>query len=136
MKFIKYWLPVIGWCLFIFLISHQPDLKSDLPGAWDFFLRKLAHMAEFGLLAILFFRGLSGYGFRINHGLVFASVFSLLYAISDEYHQTFIQERIGSFIDVAIDSVGILIAGLTIWYFYGKIFKRPKTKNKRPKTHI
>lgn len=92
-------------------------------------------MAEFGLLVILAFRGIRGHGLKVSRGLVFASVFSLLYALSDEYHQTFIQGRSGSLIDVGIDNIGIIIAILTIWYFCTKISKRPKTKNKRPKTH-
>lgn len=121
MKFVKLWFPVVLWCGLIFFLSHQPDLKSDLPETWDFFLRKLAHMAEFGVLAFLAFRGIKGHGTRIVHGLVFALVFSLFYALSDEYHQTFIQGRSGSLIDVGIDSVGIIIAILTIWYFCAKI---------------
>lgn len=121
MKFVKLWLPVICWCSLIFFLSHQPDLKSDLPETWDFFFRKLAHMAEFGLLAVLFFKGIRGHGFKVDRGLIFTLVFSLLYAFSDEYHQTFIQGRSGSPIDVGIDSVGIIIAILTIWYFCTKI---------------
>ena len=124
MKFIKLWLPVIFWCSLIFFLSHQPDLKSDLPQSWDLILRKLAHMVEFGLLAILAFRGLKGYGVRITRGLVFASVFSLIYAISDEYHQIFIQGRSGKLSDAGIDSIGIIIALLTIRYFYTKISKK------------
>ena len=81
-------------------------------------------MIEFGLLAILVFRGLRGHGVRITRGLVFASVFSLIYAISDEYHQIFILGRSGKLSDAGIDSIGIIIALLTIWYFYTKISKK------------
>ncbi len=123
MKFIKLWLPVILWCLFIFIISHQPDLRSDLPKVWDTIFRKLIHIVEFGALTILFFRALRGYGVIVARGLFFASVFSLLYAISDEYHQIFIQGRLGSPLDVGIDSIGIIVAALTIWYFCTKMFK-------------
>jgi VanZ family protein len=38
-----------------------------------------------------------------------AVVISVLYAISDEYHQHFVHGRHGSPIDVLIDSVGIAI---------------------------
>jgi VanZ family protein len=37
---------------------------------------------------------------------------SVVYAISDEFHQSFIEGRNGSPIDVAIDSVGIAAAAL------------------------
>lgn len=126
MKFVKLWFPVVLWCGLIFFLSHQPDLKSDLPETWDFFLRKLAHMAEFGLLAVLFFKGLRGHNFKVSRGLIFTLIFSLLYAASDEYHQTFIGGRSGSPIDMGIDSIGIIIAVLTIWYFYAKISESGK----------
>ena len=41
----------------IFFLSAQPDLNSGL-GTWDTVLRKLAHMAEFGLLWLLWWRAL------------------------------------------------------------------------------
>ena len=37
----------------------------------------------------------------------YAFVFSVFYAATDEYHQTFIQGRSGSLRDVLIDSIGI-----------------------------
>ena len=41
----------------IFFLSAQPDLNSGL-GTWDTILRKLAHMAVFGLLWLLWWRAL------------------------------------------------------------------------------
>ena len=41
----------------IFFLSAQPDLSSGLEG-WDTILRKGAHMTEYGLLAILWWRAL------------------------------------------------------------------------------
>ena len=34
-----------------------------------------------------------------------------LFAISDEWHQTFVPDRYGTVTDVLIDSLGILLAG-------------------------
>ena len=48
----KNWLLVFLWLGFISFLSHQPDLKSDLPGAWDFIFRKLAHFFEFAILIL------------------------------------------------------------------------------------
>ena len=87
----------------IFLLSAQPDLSTGL-GFWDLLLRKLAHACVFGALTLLWLRAL---GPLTARALLWAAVISLLFAISDEYHQTFVSGRNGSPLDVAIDAVGI-----------------------------
>ena len=89
----------------IFFFSAQPDLNSGL-GSWDTVLRKLAHMAEFGLLWFLWWRAL-GYGSRLAPALI-----AIAYAITDELHQTTVEGRVGSPVDVLIDSAGVVIAAL------------------------
>ena len=87
----------------IFFLSAQPDLNSGL-GALDTILRKLAHMAEFGLLALLWWRA---FGYRARPA---AATIAILYAISDEWHQSFVEGRVGSPIDVLIDTAGVAVA--------------------------
>jgi VanZ family protein len=89
----------------IFALSATPDLSSGL-GAWDFALRKLAHVTIFGLLWLTLARAT-----RWRHPVP-AAVLALLYAASDEWHQSFVQGRHGTPVDVAIDSVGIALAAL------------------------
>ncbi len=90
----------------IFFLSAQPDLNSGL-GGWDTLLRKVAHMAEFGLLWWLWMRALRGRA-------VLAAVIAIGYAITDEIHQTLVDGRVGSPVDVAIDAAGVGIA-VAIW---------------------
>jgi hypothetical protein len=90
----------------IFFLSAQPDLSTGL-GFWDLVLRKLAHMTAFGLLALLWWRALPG---RRRRAGVIAVAISLLYAVSDEYHQSFVEGRHASALDVGIDAVGIGLA--------------------------
>lgn len=93
----------------IFFLSHQPDLSSGL-GAWDLVGRKFVHAGVYALLCLLLWRA-----FRERMGprraVVAAAAISFAYAVSDEFHQTFIDGRHGSPLDVAIDSAGIA-AGL------------------------
>ena len=91
----------------IFVLSAQPDLNSGL-GSWDTVLRKLAHMAEFGLLWWLWWRAL-GFG---HPGPAIA--IALGYAATDELHQTFVAGRHGSPLDWAIDAAGVGIAGALV----------------------
>jgi len=106
---IKNWILVFLWAGFIFLLSHQPELKSSLPGQWDFFLRKLVHILEYAVLTLLLFRALKEYQLTKKRILILAIALAVLYALSDEYHQTFIQGRIGALSDVFIDSLGVFL---------------------------
>jgi VanZ family protein len=89
----------------IFFLSAQPDLNSGL-GTWDTILRKIAHMAEFGLLWWLWWRALG----RCERATWVAAAIAIAYAISDEYHQHFVEGRVGSPVDVVIDSAGVALA--------------------------
>lgn len=115
-KFFKYWLPALVWAGFIFWLSSIPNLKSGLEQ--DFILRKIAHILEYAILTFLFLRGISAYS-RPAVGwkkiVISSIVFSLFYALADEYHQTFVFGREGSLKDVGIDSVGIILTSI-LWY--------------------
>jgi VanZ family protein len=95
------WLPAIAWAALIFAFSSIPSLGTGL-GFWDLLLRKLAHAAEFGILALLLWRPM-----RWELGVF---VLATAYAASDEYHQTFVSGRVGLVSDWAIDTAGIVIA--------------------------
>lgn len=99
--------PPLAVMTLIFALSATPDLSSGL-GAWDTLLRKLAHVTIFGVLWLTLAR--AAYWRRP----ILATVVAVLYAISDEVHQTFVEGRHGSPVDVAIDSAGIALA-LLAW---------------------
>jgi VanZ family protein len=101
----RLWLPVLVWALVIFTLSSIPDLGTGL-GTWDTILRKLAHTTEYAVLGALLVRAVQ------RPGPAFA--LGVLYAASDEIHQTFVRGRHGSPIDVAIDSVGLAV-GILLW---------------------
>jgi VanZ family protein len=96
----------------IFFFSHQPDLSSGL-GVWDLIGRKIFHAAEYALLCFLWWRAFAGVTTR-GHALAAAAALSLAYAVTDEIHQSFIEGRHGTPVDVVIDSVGIAAACLWI----------------------
>lgn len=94
----------------IFALSAQPHLRTEL-GTLDLILRKIAHMVEFGLLFALWLRALGWSG----RAAWWAAAIAIGYAISDEFHQSFVDGREGTVRDVAIDSAGVLIAALLAW---------------------
>jgi VanZ family protein len=97
---VRDWLPVLVWAVVIFAFSSVPDLGTGL-GGWDLVLRKLAHVAEYAILGALLVRATD------SRSLAFT--LAVLYAASDEFHQTFVQGRVGAVHDVAIDAAGAAI---------------------------
>lgn len=115
---IIYWIPVLCWCFLIFYLSGIPNLKTEF-GFWDFILRKCAHMAEYAILFLLSRRafGESLTAHRARTQTIAAFLFTVLYAASDEFHQSFVPTRGPSVVDVGIDTVG---AGLGLALLYAR----------------
>ena len=107
-KLLKLWLPVFTWAALIFCFSNTPSLESDFDPFIDFILRKIAHMTEYFILVLLLRRAFK-YSFDLNdlELFIYPVILSILYAVSDEFHQTFISGRHGCLRDVLIDSVEI-----------------------------
>jgi VanZ family protein len=99
------WAPVLFWAGLIFAFSSVPNLGTGL-GVWDLLLRKLAHGAEYAILAILIERATR----RPALALAAASA----YAATDELHQAFVQGRHAAPTDWAIDTAGALIGLLLL----------------------
>jgi VanZ family protein len=94
----------------IFSLSAIPSLASPLAPAYDFILRKLAHLTVYSVLTILLFRAFRPHVASPTHAWPLAGLVAVLYACSDEWHQTFVLGRLGSFHDVGIDTLGIASA--------------------------
>jgi VanZ family protein len=99
--------PPLALMALIFVLSAQPDLSSGL-GDVDLVLRKLAHMTLYGLLWLAWHRAL---GWRSPWA---AAVITMLYAVSDELHQTAVEGRHGTPVDVVIDAAGVAVAA-ALW---------------------
>jgi VanZ family protein len=95
--------PPLALMAAIFFLSAQPDLSSGL-GVWDTIGRKLVHAAAYGLLWWLWFRALG------TRNPLPAVLVTLAYAATDEYHQTFVEGRHGTPVDVVIDAAGVALA--------------------------
>ncbi len=106
MRSVGRYAPALGLMAVIFFLSAQsqlPRVASDL----DIVLRKLAHMTEFGLLWALWLWAQRGPRPR---AALRALAVALLYAVSDEVHQSFVADRNPSAWDVAIDAAGVGVA--------------------------
>ena len=88
----------------IFYLSAQEAVGPELP-AWT---RVAAHFTEYAVLAALWAWALAPTLGR--RALLAAGAISLLYAISDEYHQSFVDGRDSDVLDVVADAAGIAFA--------------------------
>ena len=107
------WMGVIYW------FSAQPKLPHAPDALMDLLLRKGAHMAEYAVLLLLWWRALSvlqrpRLAPRVAT-VIMAWTLTVLYAASDEYHQTFVPGRHGRLMDAAIDAAGASLAVLGLW---------------------
>lgn len=105
-RFILRWLPPLIWMGLIFIVSAQPTLPS-VPGWWDSLLKNAMHALAYAVLTGLIIRALRGH-WSDNRLIRLVTIgVAVAYALSDEYHQTFVPGRNGHLIDVAVDAVGI-----------------------------
>lgn len=137
--FVKFWLPVAAWMVFIFIGStdllsaehtsrfigpflrwFSPDVSEATIASIQLIVRKCGHLAEYAILAALLYRA-----FSRHHSRAIALAFSVagLYAALDEFHQSFVASRTGLPWDVFIDCIGALI-GVAM---YG-LFRNRKSK--------
>lgn len=108
-------LPPLAVMGVVFLLSAQPNLNSGLRE--DFFLRKCAHVTEYVVLTLLWARALAGLwpDLGARRAAAGAATIALLWAASDEWHQTFVEGRVGAVHDVGIDAIGMAIALVLLW---------------------
>ena len=95
-----------GWIVRI-LITILPWIEKMIP-ALELFVRKGAHMLEFGVLFFLYRRALFLSGKK--HAGAIALALTVFYAATDEFHQMFVPDRGPALTDVAIDGCGALLA--------------------------
>ena len=89
----------------------------------SFYVRKIAHISEYLILGLLMFNTLKQFNIL---NIYYAIILCVLYSCTDEFHQLFINGRSGSFRDVLIDTIGILLGT----YLYKILIIKKKKVNK------
>jgi VanZ family protein len=142
MSFLRYWLPLLLWLCVIFSASAdtqstertsrflepflrwiKPDIAAETVGMVRLIVRKTAHAVEYGILAWLtwraFRRPIRGdrrpWSWPLAAGVL---LIGILYAATDEWHQSFVPNRTGAFADVCIDAAGSMIGIALVWLFH------------------
>ncbi len=72
----------------------------------DLFVKKGGHLFGYGLLAFAYI-----FAFKFDPSkLKLAWLLAIFYAVTDEFHQSFVAGRMASWIDVTIDGTGAALA--------------------------
>jgi VanZ family protein len=133
---LKYWVPVIGWTLLIFLASgdlmsaehtsrflvpflrwFNPDISVGTLTEIHFCVRKAAHVTEYAILALLLSRAIfQETTLKRARSTLFvgAWIACTVVAMCDEFRQSFVESRGASPWDVMIDSAGAIF-GLLLY---------------------
>jgi len=115
--FINAYLPILAWAGLIFYLSGQSVLAGLDISVLDFLFKKSAHMFVYAVLFYLSYRSETITSSHRKNKWLLPIVVCFLYALSDEFHQSFTPGRYASFRDIGFDSLGVLIAFLRIYHY-------------------
>lgn len=80
------------------------------PSPWEFIVKKGSHLLVYALLALLTLRAFRLQQWTLDTALIASLVVTVIYAASDEFHQSFVAGRGASLRDIGIDTTGALLA--------------------------
>jgi len=126
------WAPAVVWAAIIFYMSTdelsaehtrswiEPIVRFFVPSLPDpafevihFVIRKLAHMSEYFMFALLIDRGCRrGSELAPARAPLVAWVVAALYSLTDEGHQLLVSSRGASLLDCGLDSLGAAFAAI------------------------
>ena len=100
----------------IFTASSLPNSLLPNFGAFDLIVKKGGHATGYALLGLAYFYALPS---RLStpYRAVMALLMAVLFSLSDEFHQSFVQGRHSSLRDVLIDTAGAATA-----LFFGSLY--------------
>jgi VanZ family protein len=108
-EFLKRWGPAILVMGIIFIASNTSG--ADIPGfgIMDIEVKKGGHMLGYALLAASYFHALDNGRRKPRILFLLTVLLSVIYAASDEFHQSFTPGRTPAVTDVCIDASGSII---------------------------
>jgi VanZ family protein len=106
------WVPAILMMGIIFVASSTPASHLPYFGAIDLLVKKGGHALGYALLGLSYFYALPG-RLSIPYRAVMALLMAVLFSLSDEFHQSFVEGRTSTLRDVLIDTGGATLALFT-----------------------
>lgn len=135
-RFVSHYLPLIAWLLFISFASSDdfnagntsriigplilwlfPSTSPETLEVVHHITRKIAHFIEYAILGFLAARAFrtSPHPAIKRRWFLICVALVVIYALLDEYHQSFVPSRTASIVDSMIDMAGGLTALIIVW---------------------
>jgi VanZ family protein len=111
------WILLLGYGLLIFIQSSlpSPHLGPELPG-----MDKVLHLAAYAVMGFIACRAFATLP-RLRSPIILyvaGFLFTLLFGLSDEWHQSFVPSRMADGWDLVADGIGALLgAGVYGWRY-------------------
>ena len=135
-RFVSHYLPLIAWLVFISFASSDnlnagntsriigplilwlfPSTSPETLAVVNIITRKIAHFTEYAILGFLAARAFrtSPHPTINRRWFLICVALVVVYALLDEYHQSFVPSRTASIFDSMIDMTGGLAALIIVW---------------------
>lgn len=114
-----------------FHLDLSDERVKEIADAIEGFVRKAAHMTEYGLLSVLLYIWIGQWEIAFLRRCVTAVGAAAVYAATDEIHQLFVRGRAGRFSDVCIDSAGALL-GVVVFALLVKLVRHVRRRRHSP----
>lgn len=102
------WLPPFLWAAVIFALSSIQQITIAEFFLWDFTAKKVAHLGEYAVLYALIWRA-------TEKNWILSFALTMVYAGTDEIHQSFVPGRTAAWYDLGFDFSGASIAAYILW---------------------
>lgn len=100
--------------IFPYTRNLSDDVKEKLIEHGEIIVRKLAHFSIYTLVGIFIMAFMFTFNTKLKIQFGVSLSVGLIYAITDEYHQSFVPGRGPSAIDVCIDTSGVFMGILMV----------------------
>lgn len=107
------WILALIWMGAIFALSSRSRVPDT--GLTTETAAIVGHLVAFGMLSVLLAAGLLAIGWSIPGALLGAWIGTVIYGITDEFHQSFVEGRDASLFDVIVDAIGATVVVIVLW---------------------
>lgn len=97
--------------------------KENIMNTMESIIRKMAHFSIYTAVGLLLMSLVSTYNIKEKNRLIITLITGIIYASSDEIHQSFVPGRSPMITDVVIDTMGVIL-GILLIILGKKIIKK------------
>lgn len=109
---------------FIPQIQKENEIeKENIMNTMERIIRKMAHFSIYTVVGLLLMSLVSTYNIKEKNRLIITLTTGIIYASSDEIHQSFVPGRSPMITDIVIDTMGVIL-GILLIILGKKIIKK------------